>query len=102
MDYQRLKELHPELEKRLTSMERAGKKAEILLALQENPVVKDIIAECISAVEAVNTELLTKEMTDRERDKRFIERHAWEWFLYKFTGAKRTLKNNDDFLKKYD
>src|SRR3990172_4124595 len=102
MEYQRLKELHPELEKRLTAMERNGKKAEIMLTLQENPVVKDIISECKSAIEAVNTELLTKEMTDRERDKRFVERHAWEWFLYKFTGAKRTLKNNDDFLKKYE
>lgn len=102
MDYQRLKEEHPELEKRLTAMEMKGKKAEILLALQENAVVKDIINECRSAIEAVNTELLTKEMSDRERDKRFIERHAWEWFLWKFTGAKRTLKNNDDFLKKYD
>ena len=41
MDYQRLKEEHPELEKRLTAMEQRGKKAEMLLALQENVVVKD-------------------------------------------------------------
>ena len=103
MDYQRLKELHPELEKKLTNMERAGKKAEMMLALQENQVIKDLIAECKREHYRMNMELVTKmNLTDRDRDKLFIERTMCEWFLGKFTGAKYVLKKNEDYLKKYD
>jgi len=96
IDFQELAQKHPSQEARINRLEKRYKVADITLELRNNPVVFDIIQELEIKIDTVNSKLLDDpSVTERERDKLFAERDAWEWFLRKFTIAEYTKKNTE-------
>lgn len=100
MDFQALHEKHPEMSERLNRLENSEKKAQSFLALRDSLAMKELISELEEAIRQINDDLLTKKMTEKERDILFVERHSWEWLLNKFTGAELTIKRIEEFTSK--
>lgn len=96
IDFQELAQKHPSQESRIKRMEKRYKTADILLELRDNPVVFAIIQELEMKIDAINSKLLDDAtVTERQRDKLFAERDAWEWFLQKFIIAEHTKANTE-------
>lgn len=88
------------MSERLNRLENSEKKAQSFLALRDSLAMKELISELEQAVKQINDDLLTKKMTEKERDILFVERHSWEWLLNKFTGAEMTIKRIEEFTSK--
>lgn len=99
MDFEQIKKEHPERIKRISQLENAYKRAEMLLNLQESPVFREIIDELNRLIENINSSLLLESTTEAERTRLFAQREAWGWLLNKFSMAEKTINTIDTRLK---
>lgn len=100
MDLQEHKNAHPELEKRLSNMERQAVEAEQLIDLKGHPGVVRLVDELQQRIEGINLTLTTKRISEAERDMLFVQRDCWNMLLGRFAHAEITIVNIEKYLSK--
>lgn len=100
MDFEQIKKEHPERIKRISQLENAYKRAEMLINLQESPIFREIIDELNGLVDTINSSLLLESTTEAERTRLFAQREAWKWLLNKFNMAENTINTIEERIKK--
>lgn len=101
IEWAKLKEDFPTLEKRLDRLEKNEQVARIRLDLLDHAGIKTLVDELTRWIIAINNQLMyNKSMTETERTRFFTERDVYQWFLGIFTSAEAMIKNVEKAINK--
>ena len=93
--------------KEITTMANEFTNAKVKKDLFKHDGMRMLIKELEQKVEGINHLLQhDRKLTERERDKLFMRRDGWEWFLAIFPEAKAAMKSinksAEDYIKNND
>jgi len=101
MDLQKQKDERPDLEKRLTTLEKKSRIAELLLDIKDHGGIKLLLEGLEEIVNGINAELLSsKRLETEDREKLLVDKDRCLYIIGIFPQAEVTLKNINNYIGK--
>ena len=101
MNFQEVRNKHPELEVRISRLETQAKIAEIMLDLKDHEGVKMLLEQLEKIVREINTQLLSEARLETEaREVLLADRERCLWFIRQFPMYEQTLKKIEQYIQK--